>query len=60
MSSLPEPLDLSPADAEQGPESARFHGILAEVHQCPSCSAVATRPIIFSMRQPASLVSATA
>ena len=60
MSRLPEPLDLSPADAEQRAEAAGFHGILAEVHQCPSCFAVSTRPIVLSMRQPASLVLATA
>jgi hypothetical protein len=44
----PEPLDLSWAG--DGPNAdVEFHGILMEVHRCPSCGGVATRPVTINL-----------
>jgi hypothetical protein len=39
-----EPLDLSWAGDGPNAADVEFRGILVEVHRCPSCDGVATRP----------------
>ena len=53
-----EPLDLSWAG--DGPNAADidFRGILVEVHRCPSCAGVATRPITIQLPERARLAAA--
>ena len=40
-----EPLDLSWAGDGPNAADVDFQGILVEVHRCPSCGGVATRPV---------------
>jgi hypothetical protein len=67
----PEPLDLSwagglgglqgpPRDSNHGPNSSdtEFRGILVEVHRCPSCAGVATRPVTIELPGRARLAAA--
>jgi len=54
----PEPLDLSWAG--DGPNAAdiEFQGILVEIHRCPSCGGVATRPVTINLPHRARLSAA--
>jgi hypothetical protein len=47
MEREPRPLDLSWAGGFGGSNAAdlEFRGILVEVHRCPSCAGIATRPV---------------
>ena len=53
-----EPLDLSWAG--DGPNAADldFQGILVEVHRCPSCAGIATRPVTIELPDRARLAAA--
>ncbi|MDQ2869678.1 MAG: zf-TFIIB domain-containing protein [Acidobacteriota bacterium] len=44
-----EPLDLSWAGDGPNADDIEFQGIFAEVHRCPSCRGIATRPVKFSL-----------
>ena len=45
----PEPLDLSWAGDGPNATDVEFRGILVELHRCPSCAGIATRPVTVSL-----------
>ena len=53
-----EPLDLSWAGDGPNAADVDFRGILVEVHRCPSCAGVATRPATIRMSNPYPLAAA--
>ena len=54
----PEPLDLSWAGDGPNAADVEFRGILVEVHRCPSCAGVATRPAAINLPARARLAAA--
>lgn len=54
----PEPLDLSWAGDGPNAADADFRGILVEVHRCPMCSGIATRPVVLNLPERARLAAA--
>lgn len=54
----PDPLDLSWAGDGPNAADTEFQGILVEVHRCPSCAGVATRPVTINLPERARLAAA--
>ena len=57
MTPQPEPLDLSWAGDGPNAADTEFRGILVDVHRCPSCGAVATRPVEIRLPERARLAA---
>jgi hypothetical protein len=54
----PEPLDLSWAGDGPNAADTEFRGILVEVHRCPWCAGVATRPVTIRLPERTRLAAA--